>query len=261
MALPGTIGDPLKPIKDKLNDIERAVDKLSKDNAKDNSEEITEIKESIQSISKLLKNIVDGMETDEVRLQNRTEMESHITQSVNDNINTQMSNIKNDLKQTKFSVTLKEDQLQIFREFLKALSPEAWSEFGEFLDKHVKHLNDVATTVSKENLQQSLSDSSKEWVKSYKDTLKKEVENAYNEVEKKRKQEGKVIVMQTYTFYVFLAIVMYSTCFGFWGMIQVIAPETLRWCSIAILAGGLFSSCIWSWMKFKNWRYNQKYRY
>ena len=44
MALPGTIGDPLKPIKDKLNDIERAVDKLSKDNAKDNSEEITEIK-------------------------------------------------------------------------------------------------------------------------------------------------------------------------------------------------------------------------
>ena len=92
MALPGTIGDPLKPIKDKLNDIERAVDKLSKDNAKDNSEEITEIKESIQSISKLLKNIVDGMETDEVRLQNRTEMESHITQSVNDNINTQMSN-------------------------------------------------------------------------------------------------------------------------------------------------------------------------
>ena len=182
-------------------------------------------------------------------------------QSVNDNINTQMSNIKNDLKQTKFSVTLKEDQLQIFREFLKALSPEARSEFGEFLDKHVKHLNDVATTVSKENLQQSLSDSSKEWVKSYKDTLKKEVENAYNEVEKKRKQEGKVIVMQTYTFYVFLAIVMYSTCFGFWGMIQVIAPETLRWCSIAILAGGLFSSCIWSWMKFKNWRYNQKYRY
>ncbi len=173
MALPGTIGDPLKPIKDKLNDIERAVDKLSKDNAKDNSEEITEIKESIQSISKLLKNIVDGMETDEVRLQNRTEMESHITQSVNDNINTQMSNIKNDLKQTKFSVTLKEDQLQIFREFLKALSPEARSEFGEFLDKHVKHLNDVATTVSKENLQQSLSDSSKEWVKSYKDTLKK----------------------------------------------------------------------------------------
>ena len=139
MALPGTIGDPLKPIKDKLNDIERAVDKLSKDNAKDNSEEITEIKESIQSISKLLKNIVDGMETDEVRLQNRTEMESHITQSVNDNINTQMSNIKNDLKQTKFSVTLKEDQLQIFREFLKALSPEARSEFGEFLDKHVKH--------------------------------------------------------------------------------------------------------------------------
>lgn len=132
MALPGTIGDPLKPIKDKLNDIERAVDKLSKDNAKDNSEEITEIKESIQSISKLLKNIVDGMETDEVRLQNRTEMESHITQSVNDNINTQMSNIKNDLKQTKFSVTLKEDQLQIFREFLKALSPEARSEFGEF---------------------------------------------------------------------------------------------------------------------------------
>ena len=129
MALPGTIGDPLKPIKDKLNDIERAVDKLSKDNAKDNSEEITEIKESIQSISKLLKNIVDGMETDEVRLQNRTEMESHITQSVNDNINTQMSNIKNDLKQTKFSVTLKEDQLQIFREFLKALSPEARSEF------------------------------------------------------------------------------------------------------------------------------------
>ena len=108
MALPGTIGDPLKPIKDKLNDIERAVDKLSKDNAKDNSEEITEIKESIQSISKLLKNIVDGMETDEVRLQNRTEMESHITQSVNDNINTQMSNIKNDLKQTKFSVTLKD---------------------------------------------------------------------------------------------------------------------------------------------------------
>ena len=62
-------------------------------------------------------------------------MESHITQSVNDNINTQMSNIKNDLKQTKFSVTLKEDQLQIFREFLKALSPEARSEFGEFLDK------------------------------------------------------------------------------------------------------------------------------
>ena len=113
MALPGTIGDPLKPIKDKLDDIERAVDKLSKDNAKDNSEEITEIKESIQSISKLLKNIVDGMETDEVRLQNRTEMESHITQSVNDNINTQMSNIKNDLKQTKFSVTLKEDQLQM----------------------------------------------------------------------------------------------------------------------------------------------------
>ena len=79
------------------------------------------------------------LETDEVRLQNRTEMESHITQSVNDNINTQMSNIKNDLKQTKFSVTLKEDQLQIFREFLKALSPEARSEFGEFLDKHVKH--------------------------------------------------------------------------------------------------------------------------
>ena len=128
MALPGTIGDPLKPIKDKLDDIESAVDKLSKDNAKDNSEEITEIKESIQSISKLLKNIVDGMETDEVRLQNRTEMESHITQSVNDNINTQMSNIKNDLKQTKFSVTLKEDQLQIFREFLKALSPEPRSE-------------------------------------------------------------------------------------------------------------------------------------
>ncbi len=44
MALPGTIGDPLKPIKDKLDDIERAVDKLSKDNAKDNSEEITELR-------------------------------------------------------------------------------------------------------------------------------------------------------------------------------------------------------------------------
>ena len=44
MALPGTIGDPLKPITDKLNDIERAVDKLSKDKAKDNYEEITEIK-------------------------------------------------------------------------------------------------------------------------------------------------------------------------------------------------------------------------
>ena len=259
MALPGTIGDPLKPIKDKLDDIERAVDKLSKDNAKDNSEEITEIKESIQSISKLLKNIVDGMETDEVRLQNRTEMESHITQSVNDNINTQMSNIKNDLKQTKFSVTLKEDQLQIFREFLKALSPKARSEFGEFLDKHVKHLNDVATTVSKENLQQSLSDSSKEWVKSYKDTLKKEVENAYNEVEKKRKQEGKVIVMQTYTFYVFLAIAMYSICFGFWGMAKVVDFETLKWVLIAILVCGLFMGCISSWMKLKEWMDNRKW--
>ena len=227
MALPGTIGDPLKPIKDKLNDIERAVDKLSKDNAKDNSEEITEIKESIQSISKLLKNIVDGMETDEVRLQNRTEMESHITQSVNDNINTQMSNIKNDLKQTKFSVTLKEDQLQIFREFLKALSPEARSEFGEFLDKHVKH--------------------------------QKEVENAYNEVGKKRKQEGKVIVMQTYTFYVFLAIAMYSICFGFWGMAKVVDFETLKWVLIAILVCGLFMGCISSWIKLKEWMDNRKW--
>lgn len=173
MALPGTIGDPLKPIKDKLDDIEKAVDKLSKDDAKDNSKEISEIKESILSISKLLKNIVDGMETDEVRLQNRTEMESHITQSVNDNINTQMSNIKNDLKQTKFSATLKEDQLKTFREFLHALSPDAQAKLGEFLDKHTKQLNDVATMVSKENLQKSLSDSSKEWVKSYKETLKK----------------------------------------------------------------------------------------
>lgn len=261
MALPGTIGDPLKPIKDKLNDIERAVDKLSKDNAKDNSEEITEIKESIQSISKLLKNIVDGMETDEVRLQNRTEMESHITQSVNDNINTQMSNIKNDLKQTKFSVTLKEDQLQTFREFRHALSPEAQAKFGEFLDKHIKQLNDVATTVSKENLQKSLSDSSKEWVKNYKETLKKEVENTYEEVEQKRKQEGKVMVMPTTAFYVIIFIAEFFFCFGIFGMSKILDSDTFKWCLVALFGGSIFIGCLWMWMKFKEWRDDRKYRY
>ncbi len=88
------------------------------------------------------------METDEVRLQNRTEMESHITQSVNDNINTQMSNIKNDLKQTKFSVTLKKISCRSLENFSSSFS-EARSEFGEFLDKHVKHLNDVAQQSAK----------------------------------------------------------------------------------------------------------------
>ena len=261
MALPGPIGDPLKPIKDKLDDIEKAVDKLSKDDAKDNSKEISEIKESILSISKLLKNIVDGMETDEVRLQNRTEMESHITQSVNDNINTQMSNIKNDLKQTKFSATLKEDQLKTFREFLHALSPDAQAKLGEFLDKHTKQLNDVATMVSKENLQKSLSDSSKEWVKSYKETLKKEVENTYEEVEQKRKQEGKVMVMPASVFYVIIIIAELFFCFGLFGMSKLLDLETFKWSLLALGGGGIFIGCLWMWMKFKDWRDNRKYRY
>ena len=261
MAMPGTMQDPLKPVKDKLSDIEKKIDNLPKNGDSSLDADIKAIREDIASLANSLKDIVGSMETDEVREQKQKEMERNIMSSLNSNINTQMGNIKDDLKKTNFSVTLREDQLQIFREFLKALSPEARTELGEFLDKHVKQLNDVATIASKENLQQSLRDSSKEWVKSYKDTLKKEVENTYEEVEKKRKQEGKVMVMPTSVFYVIIIIAEFFFCFGLFGMSKLLDLETFKWSLLALGGGGIFIGCLWMWMKFKDWRDNRRYRY
>lgn len=261
MAMPGTMQDPLKPVKDKLSDIEKKIDNLPKNGDSSLDADIKAIREDIASLANSLKDIVGSMETDEVREQKQKEMERNIMSSLNSNINTQMGNIKDDLKKTNFSVTLREDQLQIFREFLKALSPEARTELGEFLDKHVKQLNDVATIASKENLQQSLRDSSKEWVKSYKDTLKKEVENTYEEVEKKRKQEGKVMVMPASVFYVIIIIAELFFCFGLFGMSKLLDLETFKWSLLALGGGGIFIGCLWMWMKFKDWRDNRRYRY
>ena len=261
MAMPGTMQDPLKPVKDKLSDIEKKIDNLPKNGDSSLDADIKAIREDIASLANSLKDIVGSMETDEVREQKQKEMERNIMSSLNSNINTQMGNIKDDLKKTNFSVTLREDQLQIFREFLKALSPEARTELGEFLDKHVKQLNDVATIASKENLQQSLRDSSKEWVKSYKDTLKKEVENTYEEVEKKRKQEGKVMVMPASVFYVIIIIAEFFFCFGLFGMSKLLDLETFKWSLLALGGGGIFIGCLWMWMKFKDWRDNRRYRY
>ena len=261
MAMPGTMQDPLKPVKDKLSDIEKKIDNLPKNGDSSLDADIKAIREDIASLANSLKDIVGSMETDEVREQKQKEMERNIMSSLNSNINTQMGNIKDDLKKTNFSVTLREDQLQIFREFLKALSPEARTELGEFLDKHVKQLNDVATIASKENLQQSLRDSSKEWVKSYKDTLKKEVENTYEEVEKKRKQEGKVMVMPASVFYVIIIIAEFFFCFGLFGMSKLLDLETFKWSLLALGGGGIFIGCLWMWMKIKDWRDNRRYRY
>ena len=240
---------------------EKKIDNLPKNGDSSLDADIKAIREDIASLANSLKDIVGSMETDEVREQKQKEMERNIMSSLNSNINTQMGNIKDDLKKTNFSVTLREDQLQIFREFLKALSPEARTELGEFLDKHVKQLNDVATIASKENLQQSLRDSSKEWVKSYKDTLKKEVENTYEEVEKKRKQEGKVMVMPASVFYVIIIIAELFFCFGLFGMSKLLDLETFKWSLLALGGGGIFIGCLWMWMKFKDWRDNRRYRY
>ena len=81
----------------------------------------------------------------------------------------------------------------------------------------------------------------------------------FPEFEKKRKQEGKVIVMQTSTFYILFVVVVYSICFGFWGMAKVVDFETLKWVLIAILVCGLFMGCISSWIKLKEWMDNRKW--
>lgn len=96
MAMPGTMQDPLKPVKDKLSDIEKKIDNLPKNGDSSLDADIKAIREDIASLANSLKDIVGSMETDEVREQKQKEMERNIMSSLNSNINTQMGNIKDD---------------------------------------------------------------------------------------------------------------------------------------------------------------------
>ena len=66
--------------------------------------------------------------------------------------------------------------------------------------------------------------------------------------------------MQTSTFYILFVIVVYSICFGFWGMVSTIDFEIVMWVLIGMLAAGLFIGSLWSWMKFKEWKDDRKWR-
>ena len=93
MAMPGTMQDPLKPIKDKLDDIEKKVDGLSAkgNNSSELDTEIKSIKSDMSSISKSMKVMADAMrtETKEVREQKQKDMVKDIT----DGVNTHLSNV------------------------------------------------------------------------------------------------------------------------------------------------------------------------
>lgn len=123
--MPGEMGcDPLKPIKDKLNDIDKAIGNLSKAGSSNLENEISAVRSDISDLSRLLKGIVDGMETDEVRQQHRSETENNIIQSLTENITTQMSNIENRIDGKKFHMTFPLDQVNSIKELCAVLSED-----------------------------------------------------------------------------------------------------------------------------------------
>lgn len=126
MAMPGTMQDPLKPIKDKLDDIEKKVDGLSA-KGNNNSEldtEIKSIKSDMSSISKSMKVMADAMrtETKEVLEQKQKDMVKGITDGVNthlsnvsESINTFNNGLSEQLKNITFSASLRKEDADLLR--------------------------------------------------------------------------------------------------------------------------------------------------
>ena len=259
-----TAGNPMQVITGKLDAIIQKLDGMNTgDSDTNDSKDIAQIKKDINAISTSMTTLASSVETEEVRNEKQSAMVSAIVEGVNGNIGTlqdSMNNFNKKVKETKFTASLPKEQAQSMHDLAEVLSPDSQTKFGGDLKQYAGQLHKVASQVSKENLQKSLDDASKEWVKNYKETLKKEVEKAYDEVEKKRKQEGKVIVMQTSTFYILFVVVVYSICFGFWGMVSTIDFEIVMWVLIGMLAAGLFIGSLWSWMKFKEWKDDRKWR-
>lgn len=258
---PGAFRDPMKPVKDKLNDIEKKIDKLSEESGKNNDTEIKSIKEDISNIAKSLTDIVNGMEDDDARQQNRKETELHVTQSVNENINTQMSIIKADLKKTQFGVSIRPEDKAILQSAIGILSKNSSGSIVGELKAYVDKLNEIVNKVNGAYVEKALSATTDEWLKKYKASMSKSIEDVYKEVEKKREDGGKAIVLSMSTFYIFFLIFSASITFGFWGMTKVLDRETILVVLFLILGFGMVIGGLQVWMKFKTWRDNRKFRY
>ena len=133
MAMPGTMQDPLKPIKDKLDDIEKKVDGLSAkgNNSSELDTEIKSIKSDMSSISKSMKVMADAMrtETKEVREQKQKDMVKDITDGVNthlsnvsESINTFNNGLGERLEGLHFSASLPREYAELLRQTNRILT-------------------------------------------------------------------------------------------------------------------------------------------
>lgn len=133
MAMPGTMQDPLKPIKDKLDDIEKKVDGLSAkgNNSSELDTEIKSIKSDMSSISKSMKVMADAMrtETKEVREQKQKDMVKDITDGVNthlsnvsESINTFNNGLGERLEGLHFSASLPREDAELLRQTNRILT-------------------------------------------------------------------------------------------------------------------------------------------
>lgn len=254
-------GNPMEVITNKLDDILQKLNSLGSPG--DGGQDLVQIKKDISAISVSMAALASSVETEEVRTEKQKAMTDAIVDGVNGKIGSlqeSMDAFDNKVKQTRFTASLPPGQQQTMNSLTAVLSPDSQKKLSDNLNAYAEQLAKIAVQVSKDKLEESLKSSADDWVKAYRNTIKKEVEDTYEEVERKRDQEGKVIAMSTGTFYILLTIVMCSYSFGFWG-----ATEYLDRNSVLFILGitGIticFVSGLYAWRKFCDWK-DKRHRY
>lgn len=225
--------NPIEEITGYLQHIESLLEDKPKQS--DNSQSVTnDIQAKLNTISEDIKTIADSIDDEETR-------NEKIKGAVKDII----AGLKND------GVPLRPETQDALKDFFRS---------NLELDSHIKTLYQIADEIKAEKLVGLLEDASKEWIEKYKATIMKDVQDSFNEAEKKRKQLGKKHWFTDGEFWTFWFAMGIMFCFGFWGMIQVYDIDTVRFVMLFVFGAGIFIGGIKAWMKFKEWKDDRKYK-
>lgn len=188
----GTLGNPFKPINDKLSNIENLLKGFASNNNSSNAVdfEIKSIKTDMSSISRSMKEIVKALksETEEVRKQKQKEMEENIIKGVNthmDNVSDAINSFNTTLdekqKTIRFSAELSESSKSLLQETNRIFSKNSYgsllsevkSDVSETVNGGKNELNECAKQAKSEvkDASKRLKDEKEKAVKEVKDTI------------------------------------------------------------------------------------------